>query len=435
MTKRSRQDIQPETTVSTDKPKGDPDWLADEPRPVVLTPVAAPSSYRLRLIHLMAAVLIAALLFWLLVLAGASLAAGLWIVAFFIVLLLACAVGLVVVLVGRQTTQQESLLWAMAIAAERGLPLAPAALAFADQFGSGFRWRVQKLADALNQGETLPQAIDSAPGLLSREAVVLVKAGWTSGRLAEGLQLAASARQSRKAAWGNVAASLGYLIVVVTAMISIIFYVMYWVIPKFEAIFKDFGMALPALTIFTIQVSHFLIKYAFVWVLLLLAALVALPMGLLNLFQLDAPLFDRLFRRRHSALVLRALALTVKGGKPIPVALATLSNQYPSSWIRARLRQVSGDVQQGTDWVEALRGRGLIRPAEASVLDTAQRVGNLEWALQELATSADRKLGYHLQFWLQLLFPVAVIVMGLVVFVVAVAYFSPLVSLISRLSG
>jgi protein transport protein HofC len=421
--------------VSTDKPKGDPDWLADEPRPVVLTPVAAPPSYGMRLIHLMAAVLIAALLFWLLVLAGASIAAGLWIVAFIILLLLACAVGLVVVLAGRQTTQQESLLWALAIAAERGLPLAPAALAFADQFGAGFRWRVQNLANSLNQGEALPRAIDSVPGLLSRESVVLVKAGWASGRLAEGLQLAASARQSRKAAWGNVAASLGYLVVVVTAMMSIVGFVMYFIIPKFEAIFKDFGMTLPALTIFTIQASHFVIKYAYIWVLVSLALLLAVPMGLLNMFQFDTPLSDRLFRRRHSALVLRALGLTVKGGKPIPVALATLSNQYPSSWIRGRLRQVSADVQQGADWVEALRDRGLIKPAEASVLETAQRVSNLEWALQELATSADRKLGYHLQFWLQLLFPVAVIVMGLFVFVVAVAYFSPLISLIWRLSG
>ena len=67
------------------------------------------------------------------------------------------------------------------------------------------------------------------------------------------------------------------------------------------------------------------------------------------------------------------------------------------------------------------------------MLGSAQRVGNLAWALREMAESNERRLGYRLQFWLQLLFPMLLICLGAVVFVLVVAYFCPLVSLIEAL--
>ena len=79
--------------------------------------------------------------------------------------------------------------------------------------------------------------------------------------------------------------------------------------------------------------------------------------------------------------------------------------------------------------VEAWRRRN-----DAAVLASAQRVGNLDWALRELAESSDRRLGYRLQFWLQLIFPLIVLAVGALVFLLAVAYFLPLVTLITKLA-
>ena len=56
-------------------------------------------------------------------------------------LMVAGAVGLGVVLVRWSSTQRESLLWALAIASERSMPLSEAALAFSDQFTGVFRRR------------------------------------------------------------------------------------------------------------------------------------------------------------------------------------------------------------------------------------------------------------------------------------------------------
>ena len=76
---------------------------------------------------------------------------------FFSVSLTAVAIG--VFIVRRNVVQQETLLWALAIAAERSLPMGAATLAFADQYGNTFRWRIQLLAGLLNRGlASLPEA-------------------------------------------------------------------------------------------------------------------------------------------------------------------------------------------------------------------------------------------------------------------------------------
>ena len=93
------------------------------------------------------------------------------------------------------------------------------------------------------------------------------------------------------------------------------------------------------------------------------------------------------------------------------------------------------DVQRGGDWVESLGDHSLIRPSEEAVLASALRVGNLSWALGEMAEANERRLGYRLQLWLQMLFPVLIIALGSLVFVIAVAYFSPIAKLIEVLAG
>jgi type II secretory pathway component PulF len=61
-------------------------------------------------------------------------------------------------------------------------------------------------------------------------------------------------------------------------------------------------------------------------------------------------------------------------------------------------------------------------------------VGNLSWALHEMADSTRRRLGYRVQAIAQFLFPPIVICMGLIVMFIVVALFLPLIALIQRLA-
>ena len=213
---------------------------------------------------------------------------------------------------------------------------------------------------------------------------------------------------------------------------------LYFIIPKFEAIFKDFGVSLPAVTIFVIQAAHFITNYGFItgWVPgIEILLLVFLPFSFAGWVNYDVPFFDRLLKRRHTALLLRSLSLSVEAGQPIETGLSTLSGHYPTWWVRRRLIKVDNEVQHGGSWIDGLERHGLIRGTDAEVLEAASRVGNLAWAMQELAETGERRLAFRFQGVIQTLFPLMVISLGVFVFLLAFAFFSPLVELIRRLAG
>ena len=54
----------------------------------------------------------------------------------------------------------------------------------------------------------------------------------------------------------------------------------------------------------------------------------------------------------------------------------------------------------------------MLRASDAAVLKAAERSGNLEWALEEMADSSIRQLAYRLRLALNILFPFVMVVFG-----------------------
>ena len=386
----------------------------------------------LRIWHLILLVAGVAVYCWLVVETGA------WIIPFTLLLLVAILVGTGVMVARRRSTQQDSLLAILAIAAERGMPLAPTVAAFADQYSGKYRWRIMNLAARLESGCPLPEAMERVSRVVSRDAVLLAHVGHRTGRLAQALRLASSSRASHLPIWMAIASRFAYILALLLGIQTICAFLLYFIIPKFEAIFRDFGVSLPPVTIFVIEASHFIAKYFFItgWVPgLEIVLLVFLPFSFAGWVNYDVPLFDRLLKRRHTALILRSLSLSVEAGQPIEVGLVTLSSHYPTWWVRRRLIKVDDEVQHGGSWIDALERRGLIRGTDAEVLQSASAVGNLAWAMQELAETGERRLAFRFQAVIQTLFPLVVVSLGVFVFLLAFAFFSPLVTLIGRLAG
>lgn len=426
-------------------PGGPPDFwaAADGPAAVDADPAgwqvalaareeADTASRGMRLSHLMMLIVAVALVLWLFVIYGGLVIAG------GIVILFAMAIGLGVILARRQISQQDSLLWILAIAAERGMPLAPTIGAFADQYGGRYRRRIFRLAELLESGCTMPQALEQVPRVVSRDALLMAHVGQGTGRLPQALRMAASSRASQLPIWTAIATRFAYLLFLLLAIQTICGFLLYFILPKFEAIFKDFGVPLPMATIGLIEGAHWLIRFGPLTALIPpveVILLILLPFSFAGWANYDVPVFDRMLRRRHTALILRALSLPVETGKPIEAGMTALADYYPTWWVRRRLIKVDDLVHQGAPWIDELHRQGLIRASEAEVLHSASLVGNLPWAMRELAETGERRLAFRFQAVIQTLFPLVVLALGASIFLVCYAFFAPLVELIRRLSG
>ncbi len=361
---------------------------------------------------------------------------GIGLVVFLFITFSILLIGAVVVGVLRlRSTQQDGLLSVLTIAAERDLPLSPGASAFAGLCSSGFRRRIAALSYLLDSGVALPEALANVPGLLPRGATALACVGWVQHALGLGLREALTAQENRRAFRARFIGKLAYMMALIVVMQTIGGFIMYFIIPKFEAIFADFGVDLPWVTRVVITASHLFIKFGWFFFPLELAVGVAIVLGFFGVIGWRVPGTDWLLRRRDTAAVLRALAITVEANQPITAGMASLEKFYPVPRVRRNLNRALVLMEHGVPWSEALVERGLLRRSDLDVIAAAERAGNLPWALRTLADGAERRLGYRLAMFAQFLLPIIVLAAGSLVLLVAVGCFTPLVILIERLAG
>ncbi len=334
-------------------------------------------------------------------------------------------------------SQQYALLWLLTVAAERSMPLAPVVEAFAREQRGSIGRRARRLAEMLGAGVPLPEALQRVGDLLPRRAQSIIRVGCDSGALALALRQAAASQDSQRPMWAAVVGRVFYLTFVLIFEFLLLVFVMLKIVPAFQKIFADFGTDLPPMTHVLIDVSVLYTGYWYLFPipLLLILLLVYAAARYWGWTQWDLPGMRRLVRRLDSAQVLGSLAIVARQQRPLGEGIHCLAESYFRPDIRQRLRRTEADIRAGDDWGESLHRRGLIQPADLAVLQAAQRVGNLPWALREMADSTRRRLAYRVGAITQAVFPVLVILMGVSVMFVVVALFLPLVSLVNHLAA
>jgi len=140
------------------------------------------------------------------------------------------------------------------------------------------------------------------------------------------------------------------------------------------------------------------------------------------------------FRALYSASVLDALSLAAERQHPLPETLRALAESDPRGWIRRRLKQALVDIEAGREWCESLYAQGLLRRTDVAVLRSAQRTGNLAWAIQEMADGNRRSFFRRLETCIHIGLPPIVIMIGIVVLFIVAALFLPLVVMIESLT-
>ena len=330
--------------------------------------------------------------------------------------------------------RKHALLFTMGVAAKRMMPLAPVIEAFADEQPGRIAQRARLLASRLKSGWLLPDALDASRGLIPSEARATIRTGFEAGTLAAALENAADNDDLRDTVWAEMGSKLFYLCCLVLFGSLLAIFMMLRIAPAFQMIFMDFDVALPGITIFAIAAFNILTQFFY---LLFFPLCILALYGYLRytgLIRWDLPGVTRLARRLHTATVLDALATLARHDRPLVDGIAGLARTYPKRLIRRRLNRVASDVEAGVNWCDSMARRGLIGRADRAVLQAAARVGNLPWAMAEMADSNRRRLAQRCYVWLQIAFTLVILTMGASVLLFCVSYFLPLVGLIQSLT-
>ena len=135
-------------------------------------------------------------------------------------------------------------------------------------------------------------------------------------------------------------------------------------------------------------------------------------------------------RELHAADVLQKLGIASAAGRPIPGALSTLARYHFVPDVRHKLLFVRNEVELGADVFSSMTAVGLLSPPELRLLQTAERVGNRPWVLDQLAAVKQRRTRLRLDRAAQFILPAIVLLLACVVLFQALTILGPLISLI-----
>jgi type II secretory pathway component PulF len=107
---------------------------------------------------------------------------------------------------------------------------------------------------------------------------------------------------------------------------------------------------------------------------------------------------------------------------------------YFPAIVRRRLRGVNRQLLQGDRLAAALQDNGLLPASMAGLVQAAERMHNLPWALGEMGESMGERTIRRLRRLSQVVAPLMVMGVGVLVAVEVLGIFMPIVDIVTRLA-
>jgi type IV pilus assembly protein PilC len=250
---------------------------------------------------------------------------------------------------------------------------------------------------------------------------------------------------------------------------------MLYIVPKFEVIFKDFGVALPSVTLALIAVSHaiqnwwFLIPGIPIGLWLIIKLIRKFRAGRLgwDLFILKVPIFGQLVEKNIIARTMRTLGTLVASGVPILEALFITKETANNAVFENLYQTVYESIREGESiakplkehskpafnvvsllfWMSFIGGpvglllyitrmnKRIVDDMVVNMVDVGEETGELDTMLYKVADTFDEEVKVLTESLMSLMEPLLIIILGVMVGFIVIAIFMPLIALIQTLSG
>jgi type IV pilus assembly protein PilC len=304
---------------------------------------------------------------------------------------------------------------------------------------------IAKLVESVEGGSTFSEALAQHPKIFTKLYVNMVRAGEAGGVLDVTLIRLADFQEKAQKIKNKVVAAMVYPSVVMFVAVGILIFLMTFIIPKFQDIFKDLleGKSLPWLTVFVMDISKIvkdqflLVLGAVVAVVVFLKLLVKMEKGryLMDKIKLNAPLFGQLIRKVAIARFSRTLGTLISSGVPILQALNIVKETAGNAVVAQAIIHVHDSVKEGERITQPLESSGVFPPMVIGMVDVGEETGALPDMLMKVADVYEDEVDNAVGALTSLLEPIMIVFLAVVVGTIVIAMFLPLIEVIQTMSG
>jgi len=287
-------------------------------------------------------------------------------------------------------------------------------------------------------GTSLADALAKWPRTFPPVYVAMVRAGETGGFLDLVLSQIADFRSREQELKGKVKAALVYPAVLATLATGVLTFLLTYFIPRFSAIFAEFGGALPGLTRAIVAASDLLLRHGIVALIgvvllvLITRRLLASDTGRRRIegLILALPAVGTVVARFALVRFCRMLGTLLGAGVPLVQALRVAREAIGNQILADTVTQAVSDVQQGASLARSLaESRQLFPPAVIEMVVVAEESGRLNEELVRIAAAYESELDRRLRMLVALAEPALLFIMAGIVGTVVIGMLLPVFTL------
>jgi type IV pilus assembly protein PilC len=289
----------------------------------------------------------------------------------------------------------------------------------------------------------LSDAMARHPKVWDKLYTNLVKAGEAAGALDVILRRLSEFREKAQKLKKKIIGALIYPVAVLTIAVAILTFIMVFIVPKFEQIFRDLNIRLPALTVLLIEMSNFVANWWWIIIIALVFSIVGIKIfrgtetggAVVDRMALKVPVLGGVVKKGSVARFTRTLGTLVTSGVGFLDALDITKAATPNIVVRNAIQSVRDSVKEGESINEPLRRSGVFDDIVVNMIKVGEETGELDKMLIKIADNYDEEVDAAVAAMMALLEPALIIFMGVAVGFIVIALFLPLISIIEQLNS
>jgi type II secretory pathway component PulF len=322
-------------------------------------------------------------------------------------------------------------------AMQLGVPLhQTVALLSGEMVNRSLRKALSAVAKDLAAGSSLHEALSKFPAVFPEYYLRVLRVGEESGTLPETMEHLVSLLEKNFTMSQNLRRAFAYPIVILTLLAAAATMYTGWILPQFADVYNELGAELPAATLFLMRFCNWMFPAAFLAALFLflLARRFARSgwCGLMfDRFDLNFPFLGVFTRYAIASRLTRTLGVMLRSGVTLPDAMGLCANMLDNQAARKSINAARESVERGETLGTSLLSESLFPPTMVWMLSAAEVRGDFIGALDHLADFYAVKVENTIAWFLEILEPLLIIIVGGVMVILAFGLFQPVLSLVN----
>jgi type IV pilus assembly protein PilC len=343
-----------------------------------------------------------------------------------------------------KSAEIAALCWQLTTMVEGGIPITTAIETIsADIENLQLQEVLHRILEKMRKGENFSGGIAEFPKVFDQLSKAIVLAGETSGNLPGALKRVAEHFDSRDRLAKKVKGAMAYPIFVLCFIVLIVTGIMTFIIPRFRAIFDQFGGELPAFTRAFMGFYDFF-RFNIIYIIgsVFLFGFVAsfinkTPKGhyFYSKMALRIPLMGKIISQAFVASFCKTMGTLLAAGVSVLEVFDILSTMTKNDIIKDAILRSRESIVQGSNVSLSLATAGFFPNMVIKMIQVGEESGSLPQVLDRTSEYYERKVDSTISTVLGLLEPIMIVSVGGIVLVVILALYLPIFSMGGNGSG